>query len=77
MQLWGNIFLTEVCALPSANEEPGGHQATIIPNFPPSGMHGALFQSLLHFPDCRMMILSSELIILSFAVDHSSSQWQC
>jgi hypothetical protein len=76
-QLWGNIILTEVCALPSANEEPGGHQATIIPNFPPSGIHGALFQSPLHFPNCHMMILSYELIIFSFAIDHYSSEWLC
>jgi hypothetical protein len=76
-QLWGNIFLTEVCALPSANEEPGRHQATVILNFPPSGMHDALFKSLLHFPNCHMMILSYELIILCFAVDHYSSEWQC
>jgi hypothetical protein len=62
-QLWGNIILTEVCALSSANEESGGHQATIIPNFPPSGMHGALYQSPLHFPNCHMMFLSYELII--------------
>jgi hypothetical protein len=40
-------------------------------------MLGALFQSLLHFPDCHMMILSYELIIFSFAVDHCSSEWQC
>jgi hypothetical protein len=76
-QLWGNIILTEVCVLPSANEEPGGHQATIILNFSPSGMYGALFQSLLNFPNCHMMILSYELIIFSFAIDDYIYEWQC
>ena len=28
-QLWGNVFLTAVCSLPSANEEPDGHRATL------------------------------------------------
>jgi len=58
--------MAEVCALPSASEEPSVHKLPGIPNFPPSSEpHITLLHSVLPY-SCHTSFFSDEIINFSF-----------